>query len=266
MNSKQQSTKRDETGNCYTCMSAATSREHVPPKNLSPEARDFSGRDFRQQLITVPSCDTHNLAKSKDDEFLMVCLAGLVGNNSIGYRHNIGKVDRAVRRSAGRLLHKIFVKPQHLYRLELENNKFIDVLWGSPDVLRLRRCFEHLVRGLLFHDFGQMFQGQVHIHLAFLHLEAGNAKTMNEFLIRRLEIDVIDQPQLGANLEVFYYQRSEPDQFGLFAYRLRFYGRVEVMAGVLPATSSPPTNLVQSLIEGGVKTVVTLGSKTFEFN
>lgn len=89
---------------------------------------------------------------------------------------------------------------------------------------------------------------------------------MNEFLLRRLEIDVIDQPQLGANPEVFYYQRSKPDQFGLFAYRLRFYGRVEVMAGVLPTTSSPPANLVQNLIEGGVKTVVTLGSKTFEFN
>lgn len=100
-------------------MCVATSREHVPPKNLFPEARDFPGRDFRQQLITVPSCDIHNLAKSQDDEFLMVCLAGLVGNNSIGYRHNMGKVDRTVRRSAGRLLHKIFVKPQHLYRLGL---------------------------------------------------------------------------------------------------------------------------------------------------
>ena len=132
--------------------------------------------------------------------------------------------------------------------------------------MRLRICFEHIVRGLLFHDFGQMFHGQVHIHLAFLHFEVGNAITINGFLLRRLEIDVIHQPQLGTNSEVFYYQRSEPDQFGLFAYRFRFYERVEVMAGVLPATSSPPANLVQNLIEESVKTVVTLGSETFEFN
>ncbi|WP_096698409.1 hypothetical protein [Polaromonas sp. AER18D-145] len=268
MNSKRQSKKRDEpvAGSCYACVCTATSREHVPPKNLFPEAKDFQGEDLRQQLITVPSCDIHNLAKSQDDEFLMVCLAGLVGNNSIGYRHNFGKVGRAVRRSAGRLLQKIFIAPQRLYRVELKDNKFVDVLWGSPDVPRLRRCFGQIVRGLLFHDFGRAFEGQVHIHLAFLHLEAGNAKTFNDFLKKRLEMDLVDCPKLGSNPEVFYYQRSEPDEFGLFAYRLRFYGRVEVMAGVLPAASNPPANIIQKFIEGGIKTIVTLGPEEFEFN
>lgn len=266
MTNGQQSTKRGEGASCYACMCEATSREHVPPRNLFPEQRDFPGEDFRLHLITVPSCDLHNLAKSDDDEFLMVCLAGMVGNNTIGYRHNMGKVDRAVRRSAGRLLQKIFVKPQHRYRLEIKNNKFIDVLWGSPDVARLSRCFESMVRGLLFHDFGKLFDGQVRVHLAFLHFEAGNGAIMNKFLKKRLELDLVNQPKLGANPEVFHYQRSEPDQFGLFAYRLRFYGRIEVMAGVVPETSSPPENLVQNLINRGARTVVTLGQEEFIFN
>jgi hypothetical protein len=266
MANKRQSEGHDGDEACYACTKKATSREHVPPKNLFPEAKDFPGEHFRRDLITVPSCDEHNLAKSADDEFLMVCLAGMVGNNSVGYRHNMGKVDRAVRRNAGSLLRKIFTKPQHRYRLELEKNKFIDVLWGTPDVARLYRCFEGILRGLLCHDFGRPFNGEVRVHLAFLHLEAGNGRTMNEFLKKRLELDLIERPKLGANPEVFYYQRSEPDALGLLAYRMRFYGRIEVMAGILPATSTPPGNLIQSLIAGGVKTVITLGPEEFEFN
>jgi hypothetical protein len=44
---------------CYRCESIATSREHVPPRNLFPEARETECVDFRINLITVPSCDAH---------------------------------------------------------------------------------------------------------------------------------------------------------------------------------------------------------------
>jgi hypothetical protein len=222
--------------------------------------------DLRRELITVPACDDHNLAKSKDDEFLMVCLAAIVGNNSIGYRHNAGKVSRAVRRSAGRILEKVILKPQHVFRVEVRPNKFVDVIWGTPDIPRLKACFEAIVRGLLYHDLGEALEATVHIHLAFLHHEPGNAKTMNDFLRQRLELDLKKAPKLGANPLVFYYQRSAPDKFGLFAYRLRFYDTVEVMAAVWPAGSNPPDNLVQAMIAGGMKTVITLGDQTFEFN
>ena len=57
------------------CDSSARSREHVPPRNLFPEAHESGGVDYRINLITVPSCDAHNSAKSKDDEFLMLVSA-----------------------------------------------------------------------------------------------------------------------------------------------------------------------------------------------
>ena len=53
------------------CDRNAVSSEHVPPKNLFPEQKDV-GKDYRQYLITVPSCEIHNNHKSKDDEFLIV--------------------------------------------------------------------------------------------------------------------------------------------------------------------------------------------------
>ena len=52
------------------CDRNAVSSEHVPPKNLFPEQKDV-GKDYRQYLITVPSCEIHNNHKSKDDEFLI---------------------------------------------------------------------------------------------------------------------------------------------------------------------------------------------------
>ena len=65
-------------------------------RNLFPEASESGGVDYRLNLITVPSCDAHNSAKSNDDEFLMVSLAGIFGSNSIGFMHRLGKVDRAI--------------------------------------------------------------------------------------------------------------------------------------------------------------------------
>jgi hypothetical protein len=54
---------------CYMCELPEMSREHARPLCFFPEAQEF-GRDVRNNLITVPSCDAHNSAKSKDDEFL----------------------------------------------------------------------------------------------------------------------------------------------------------------------------------------------------
>lgn len=73
---------------CYMCHRDADSREHVPPKCLFPEKKDVGTSAYRNNLITVPSCELHNSNKSKDDEFLMVSIAGIIGNNSIGYAHN----------------------------------------------------------------------------------------------------------------------------------------------------------------------------------
>src|SRR5207244_12042286 len=112
---------------CYMCESPATSREHVPPKNLFPEAKDTGGKDYRLNLITVPSCDLHNSAKNLDDEFLMFSLAGIVGNNSIGYRHRFGKVERAIRGRAERLWTLILLRPDLAERTSFTDNNFLEV-------------------------------------------------------------------------------------------------------------------------------------------
>jgi hypothetical protein len=178
------------------CSEVTDSREHVPPRNLFPEDKDAGGRNFRVNLITVSPCVTHNSGKSSDDEFLMVSLAGIIGNNSIGYNHKFGKVDRAIKRSSGRLLEKILIKKKHIQTIQLESNNFIQVIWGAPNIVRFNRCFEHIAHGLYFHHFQLRFDGEVRINIGYLKLDAPLKANFQKFLYDRLELDLAGKPCL----------------------------------------------------------------------
>ncbi len=216
--------------------------------------------------MAIPSCDLHNLAKCHDDEFLMVSLAGIIGNNSIGYRHKLGKVDRAIRRSSNRLLDKVLIKKKEVHRIQMEENKFIEVIWGTPDVKRLIKCFEHIAYGLHFHHFNSPFHGRVHVHLGFLKYDGGNPQTWNQFVKRGTEIELEGKPHYGLNPGVFTYQVTDTDRFGLFLFRLCFYGGLNIYAAMWPSTSSTPCNLAMDLMNRGMKTIITLGDERYEFN
>jgi hypothetical protein len=64
---------------CYFqgCSEPKTSMEHIPPKSFFP-------KDQRDQLLTVPSCDLHNGAKSRDDLYVLahICLNSSPKNRS----------------------------------------------------------------------------------------------------------------------------------------------------------------------------------------
>lgn len=250
---------------CYMCAAQAVSREHVPPRALFPESKDL-GEDYRRDLITVPSCDLHNSVKSRDDEFLMVSLAGIVGNNSIGYRHKFTKVNRAVRRSANRLLEVAVGKQATVHRVQIENNRFLEVIWGTPDIVRLATCFERIAYGLHCSHFGRRFEGRVKVLIGYLRHEPGNARSFAQFIRDRSELDLVDRPKLGLNQQVFYYQVSDYDNYGLFMMKLCFYGGLNVYTAFLPSASEAPANVASTFIEQGIHTVLTLGDRKYEFN
>ena len=250
---------------CYRCSEPGTTREHVPPKCLFPEAKDVDGLLLRKDLITVPSCPLHNTAKSRDDEFLMVCLAGIIGNNSIGFRHRFSKVNKAIRRSAYRLLRETFVGAVKVEVRELERNKFVDILWGTPDVDRLKRCFEHIAHGLHWHHFGRHAPGLVKVHLGFLAYHEARAGTFNAFIARAIERDLEGKERLGSNPDVFSYEVTAVDQQGCYAMRLRFYGGLQVFLAFTPTTERP-FHLGWMLVEKGLTTVFKVGDDRFVFN
>lgn len=251
---------------CYQCDAPATSREHVPPRNLFPELSDSGGIDYRRNLITVPSCEAHNSAKSHDDEFLMMSLAGILGNNSIGYAHRLGKVERAILGGSRRVLDQVLTRTEQIFRVEVTDSQFVDLIWGTADHTRLKRCFEHIAYGLHRHHFGKNFRGKIHVLLEYLAFKEHNARMVAKLVRGLADRDLAGKKKLGGNPGIFYYQVSDPDQFGLYMMRLCFYEGLFVDVSFTPETSDPPDSLVFSLIGKGVPTLISVGGDAYDFN
>ncbi len=250
---------------CYICDKPADSKEHTPPKCLFPELKYIPEIDFRANLITVPSCEKHNSKKSHDDEFLMVSLAGVLGNNSIGFRHHVGKVNRAIRRSSYKLLKEVFLKKKS-HPVKLEGNKFIEIIWGTPDIDRLNRCFKHIAYGIYLYHFKKRFKGNVKIIMGHIIIKEPNPETFKHFIKHRFDVDLRDKEKMGVNKEVFYYQFIEADEYGLIGLKMCFYEGVDVYCSFIPEGVEIPSNLVVELMNRGIKTHINLEGKTYEFN
>lgn len=246
------------------CDKPAVSSEHVPPKCLFPESKDVGGVNLRQQLITVPSCDVHNTAKSKDDEFLMVSLAGISGNNSIGFIHKFSKVNRAIGRSSNRLLDVAFTQRTH-YKFE-KDDKCLEVISGTFDFTRLENCFTHIAYGLYFYHFEMRFKGQVSVLLGYLHSTDKNNNDLTQFIKDKAAIELKGVKKHGKNPDVFYYQFAEPDEHGIYMLHMRFYGGIDVYVSFLPEGKPRPRNLALELINEGYQTNILFDGKEYRVN
>src|SRR6185369_1818743 len=61
---------------CYMCDKATVSREHAPPLGFFPE-------DRRVNLITVPSCKTHNNDNSDDVRYVRDIITSSIDVNEV---------------------------------------------------------------------------------------------------------------------------------------------------------------------------------------
>lgn len=202
------------------CEKLACGREHVPPKCLFPQKTDIpNGKDYQRNLITVPSCNEHNLAKSKDDEYIAYVIAAHFRSNDIAQEFVPDKLERAFKRRQS--LIGIFA-----------NNEPIGV--GDEiipafhiDRYRFDNAMINIARGIHFHHFTEKYLGEVSIiSSAFFELHGDDAKRTNS-LLQRWAVQstrlLNGYPKLGANPEIFYYQvvdtPGRPDK----ALRLVFY-------------------------------------------
>lgn len=247
------------------CNKIATTMEHVPPKCLFPEEKDIGEDKYRKNLITVPSCEEHNNYKSHHDEFLMVSIAGVMGNNSIGYKHSTGKVKRAVIRSSNRLLEKVFLKKKKI-KIEIEHNKFHDVIIGTPDIQRLEDSFSHIAYGIYYHHFQEKFNGEINIIMGFIYNSNQNAENFKELIKHKFKAKEKDKQIFGKNKDVFYYQFVDPDENGLISLKLCFYEWVDIYIAFIPTNFEAPFNLGHEFIKSGMKTFVEVEGKKYEFN
>jgi hypothetical protein len=248
------------------CEEDATSREHVPPICLFPEEKDIKTSTFRNNLITVPSCDIHNSKKSKDDEFLMGCLAGIIGNNEIGFFHAKTKVKRSLQRYGKDFIHALMTENRTI-NLKSARGYDCPVSVAKSDIDRLHSSFKHIAQGLFFHKFNERFEGVCHILIDFITYEDERIETYKLLCRNRLEIELSKSQTEGNNPEIFRYQFIKPDEFGLIGMQMTFYEGAKVFVAYQGKAVKKPQSLAAELIGLGVKTIVNFedGSQ-FKFN
>jgi hypothetical protein len=196
----------------------------------------------------------------------MASLAGIIGNNEVGLRHKLTKVDRAFKRTSWRLLDRVFSTRQHFKIKEIADGHFIEVIWGTPDHERLMQCFEAVSYGIMFSELGEPFMGRFKAFLGHLRYSDPNSAEFARFIKDRIDLDMQQRPKIGQNQEVFFYQVSSEDRFGLSSIRMCFYGGIEIFMAVIPDGREVQPDIGMLLISKGMKTILTLGDKEYEFN
>ena len=218
---------------CYWCSNPADSREHVPPRSLFPTASDTpNGKDYRSQLVTVPSCYLHNGAKSSDDEYLLCVLANSILGNNVGQDHATTKVLRAMLKSKGlaeRMLHGAL-------QVDVEDTgtgKRDPTLALKVDARRVAASIEHIARGLYFAEYQRPLPGKARIVIEFLVVvndgDAAQRNSHYENLRQHANALFADSPPRGRTPEVFFYQLQVEDARPLIM-RLTFYGGTKALA------------------------------------
>jgi hypothetical protein len=209
------------------CTLASTSVEHVPPKCLFPEKKDLPpGIDLRKQLITVSSCDLHNIAKSKDDEYLLYALLMNVPNNQTAKNHVFTKVQRAIARNPS-VITQFTNKQVPVLIEDTFSGQVQPTLAIQVDLQRLKGSLEMIGRALYFHHFEVRWLGQVSAHPHFvLAITESDARELNrplEHMAAAVQELVRSEPSHGQNPEVFAYQIAMGQPPTATIMHLRFY-------------------------------------------
>lgn len=196
---------------CYFCGSPATSKEHVPPKSFFPKG---GARDYRRNLIKVPSCDAHNSLKSKDDEYVRALLVGISKKINEGKNKDLIRLRESVVRS--------MVRNPNLISLVLRNSSPAlsfgvgeiptEPVSAEYDFERVKNLLESIAKGVFFHHYKKAWGGKVEVIPHFLISDSATVEEKN--ISKRLCSLIQEKYSSGENKEIFHYELSSYDAEG----------------------------------------------------
>lgn len=208
---------------CYMCAEQATSTEHAPAKCFFPEQKDLPGQDLRRNLITVPSCETHNTARAKDDEYVMSLCVTYFDTNAIARSQFATKIMRALQRSPAFV--KTLFGPSQRATVNGQESLAVQI-----DDARFERVMNNTVRALFYHHTRDKLTRTVRINSpSFVSADA----ELNAAYLRIRSIATpffAPLPRYGENPQVFYYQISPGAGSREGVARLVFFEGFEVFA------------------------------------
>ncbi len=202
---------------CYMCEENRTSIEHVPPKCIFPKG-------FRQNLITVPSCEKHNLGKSQDDEYLKDILGSCLINGDDMHQNTINdSIDKAYIRNAN------FRKNIIENTIKVNGEKGFKV-----DMSRLENIFHHIFAGILFHHYEKQWLGECKFVFLFLNSSKSNSDICEDIL------SMFDEyTEYGENQEIFKYKITPIEQLPVFVIQMIFFDDIKIIGYNNPQTTNP---------------------------
>jgi len=222
---------------CYMCSTEANSIEHVPPKCIFPESKDFpKGVNYRKSLITVPSCKEHNSNKSGDDEYLLFLLTTNWSVNDIGLQQWKTKVLRSIRKNPAK---------KGIFR-ELKPLMINGVQTGYYKINfdRISQEIDRISRGIYYYHLNQKWPHPIGILFpSAISTHASEGKHHNEVvqLTSAMTKQFLgNEPILGENPDIFYYQFKVDQYTPYYCLRMVFYGGIEI------STISPDTEPTQA--------------------
>jgi hypothetical protein len=158
------------------------------------------------------------------------------------------------------------LKNQRVEWFEFSPNKFIDVTWGTPDIERLNNCFDRIARAVFFDTFATKFLGKTEITLGFTDYRYSNPIEFQRMIRDKVQEELTGKPLLGANPEIFQYQFTDVDEFGLRVTYLKFYGGLDIYVALIPAEFEFPKDFVSELLDMGIPTTIQTTTGIYKYN
>jgi hypothetical protein len=198
----------------------------VPPECLFPEKKDFPDLpNLRKNLITVPSCDKHNLNKSEDDQYLLSIISSYYENNSIGERLFHTKVIRTIR-------YRPLLALRFFRGLAPALLHYVPTGAFFIDLPRFNKSMEYIARGIYFYHFNKKAPKKSGVtSYSLIDVKSKKRNQVNAALLewRRFSGRGLSRaPKYGDNPKIFYYQVVEDTESERVVIRLVFYEGVVV--------------------------------------
>jgi len=194
---------------CYMCDREATTVEHAPPKCLFPERKDVpSQADYRKNLITVPSCDAHNTATSRDDEYLLYMLSASITSSDVGLNQFLTKVKRAAERSPA-LASSMLMTTDPVKIFHEDSQEWKEAFGIQLQAGRLDSVFTKNAHALYFHEVGKKFFGRVKVVTGFTLYNDRSVNSAIESALTAAEEFFAHHEARGDNPDVFFYRFEE---------------------------------------------------------
>ncbi len=198
------------------CDKPGLTREHAPPYSFFPD-------DKRVNLITVPSCPTHNNRVSKDVEYVRNLVCSDFHANEVG-QAVFQKAMRSFERSP-KLLRQTYSR----FREVIVNGERTAVY--KINMTRFNRVMRGIAFALYYHDFQKRFPFSWVVYNATMLSDDEGFRGLPDEGNRRIRFGARQVPTADQDTnqpDVFRYgiQRGD-EEFKVF-YRLVFYGGVDI--------------------------------------